>query len=147
MHIVDHTFSGMVRKSSTVAGPYRIDAAFVVGEVEELAGLLTIDPVALPVFTQVFLFELVHRHVQVKGDTDHILPRIRGGHRFAAVCTGKAVRLLPHCLIGFHRHPVEPAWRLFFEPVEKLSKSRFVASHFVAELAKVNLLHGRGLNL
>ena len=68
MHVVNHPALGVVWKACAVAGTHFIDAALVVFEIKELAGLGFIHPVALAVFVQPFITECFGSHTQVGGD-------------------------------------------------------------------------------
>jgi hypothetical protein len=141
MYVVDRSLACVMRKSCAIAWSHFIDRAFVIGQVQELAWLLAVYPVALPVFAQVFQLEFINGHSDVSGDTHNILPGIGGRHCFAAVGARKAIGLLPHFEVGLYRNFIKSAGRSFAEAGKKAAKCRFVFCYTFAKYSEINGLH------
>lgn len=93
-----------MRKAGTVAGTNSIDAAFVIGQVKELAGLTLVQPIALAIFIQPFFAECIGGHTKMCGYALDICQGVSGRHGLAAIGAGQAIRLLPYRGIGLYHH-------------------------------------------
>jgi hypothetical protein len=102
MHVVDHFALCMMWKSGAIARPDRINTALVIGKIQELAGLLFIKPVAIPVFIQPFFSEFLHTHIEMTCYAYNINLGVGRRHGLAAIGTGKTIGLFPGFDI-FHR--------------------------------------------
>jgi hypothetical protein len=133
----------MMWKAGTVARANRVDAAFIVFEVQELAGLLAIDPVAIAILAQVFLFELIHRHPDMSRNSKQILFIVCRRHGFATVGTRKAIHLLPHLQVGSNGHRIESTRRVNRQPRQKSFHRRLIFSHPFSKQPEINFFHER----
>jgi hypothetical protein len=114
MHIVHHPAACMMGKSGAVAGTNSIDAAFIIIEVQELAGLTLVHPITLAVFVQPFLAKGFGAHVKVCRNTLYVGDGISGTHGFATVGALKTVSLLPNSFISLCGYIVQSAGWIFF---------------------------------
>jgi hypothetical protein len=130
VHVIDHPALGVVGKTSTVAWTYSIDAAFIVGQVKELAGLTFIQPIALAVFIQPFFAESFGAHIQVSRYTLNIGVGIGGRHGFAAIGAGKTICFLPYGQVGLRSLSIQSAGWILFDPRQEAPESRPVRAHY-----------------
>lgn len=143
MHIVDHALAGMMREACAIAGAHFVDAAFVIGKVEELAGLLPVDPVALAVFAEVFPFEVSHRHSEMRSYTKKVSRGIGWRHGFAAIRTAKAVGALPYIDVKTYSQLIKTAGRVFFDLCKEAFEGGFIFSYFFPEQPQIYFLQVR----
>jgi hypothetical protein len=117
-----------VREACTVRGSYFVDAAFIIGQVQELAGFRFIQPVALatPLPLQPFVLKLGDRHFKMRGDPDKVLLVERGRHGLAAIGTGQAVGLDPYFFFNNSDGFIESTGRIVLEAGEKTPEYPFL---------------------
>lgn len=96
MHIILELLA-QVRETGTVIRTDGVDGAFVVIQVEELAGSPFIHPVTLssPLLFEVFFLEFGNGHVEMSRDPLEVFGIIGRRHGLAAIGAGQAVRFLP----------------------------------------------------
>ena len=141
VYIIFHLLFRQVRKSGAVNGPYCIDAAHIGLKIQELAGLFHIHPVADLIQVQVFLFEFIHRHVEVGGDADEVFFGKSGAHRFAAVGTGEAIHILPNFFVDLFGHGVQLARGILSQFGKEHPEAALVQVNHFPEGTKVDGLH------
>ena len=97
MHIILELLA-QVRETGAVFRTDGVDGAFVVIEVEELAGRPFIHPVTLPapLLLEVFFLELGNCHLEMSGDSFEVFGVIGRRHGLATVGAGQAISFLPY---------------------------------------------------
>ena len=106
-----------MREAGAVSRADGVNTAFIILQVEELAGLLFIQPVPFlfPFFIQPLRFEFVNCFSKVRGNPLQI-SRVKGrGHGLATISAGKTVHFLPDFALKMHRDATDPGWWIFFK--------------------------------
>jgi hypothetical protein len=134
MHVIVHILFGMVRKSSAVVRTNFVDAALVIFQVQELAGLFLVHPVTRsPLFVQPFLFEFFGGLVKVSRNAHQVFFGERGRHAAAAIGTFQAIGLFPGFLIGFLPYLLYAGNTVFLQFGEESTLFAFLQIHLLLE--------------
>lgn len=141
VHIIDHPLTGVVGKTSAIMGADRIDAAFIVFQIQELAGLFLVDPVALFILIQILFPELFRRHPQMSRNPDDIGTAEGGRHGLAAVSAGKAIGMRPGLGIGLQGKAIKAPWRCIADTGKKTSQPGLGKLRLFPEAGQVDLVH------
>lgn len=129
VHIIHHPPLGMMRKPGAISRPDRVNAALIVFQVEKLARLLPVHPIACAVFIQPFLAECFFRHTKMCCNPLYVFPRIGWRHRLAAIGAGQAICFLPYMHIFLHNQCIQSPRRFLFKPGKKSFKGGPVGGH------------------
>ena len=112
-----------MREAGTVSRADGVNTAFIILQVEELAGLFFIQPVPflLPFFIQPLRFEFVNCFSKMRGNPFQI-SRVKGrGHGLATIGAGKAVNAFEYLVVGRMKCCVNLTGIFCFQPLKKLS--------------------------
>jgi len=141
VYIILHLLAGEVGEARAVQGTHRVDAAHIIGEIEELAWLLDVHPITRAVLIEIFGFELRYCHAQMFGNAPQVFGRVGGAHGLAAVGATEAVGLVPYLLVNLYGPIVQGPGRLIAQPGEEGPHLSFVESDLLAERSQVDGLH------
>jgi hypothetical protein len=123
----------MMGETRAISRAHGINITHIRLEVQELAGLFHIHPIAAFVFIQPFFTECRHGHAQVSGNTSHILLGIGGRHRLATVGAIQAISSFPDFLVSLDDHFIQPPGSFFFQPGEKTLYTLFIMTDYLPE--------------
>ena len=138
VHVINHFF-GKMREPGAVCRPDLVDTALIVLQVEKLAGLGPVQPVAVffSFLTEIILFEFFGCLSQVRGDSPYVFQSECGGHRLATVRATKAIRFSPN--LGFEaadKH-IQSAGPVIFDAGKEAAEPAFVFSSLPAKGSQV----------
>lgn len=114
VHIVHHLALGQMRKAGTIGRTDLVDAAFIICQVEELAGLYFIHDIPRAVFAQPFFGKGFRGHFKMPGDAFDVGLRKRRTHRLAAIGAGQTINLLPYFRLQFASKRIQSLGRILF---------------------------------
>ena len=101
MSVIGERFFIVMREPGAIFWTDRIDAAFIINKIKELAWLIAVHPVAIAVLVQPLLFESIDRHSKMRTDPFEIPGSISWRHGLAAIGAAQAISFLPGLCIFF----------------------------------------------
>lgn len=141
MDVVSHLFAREMRKPGAIGGTHFVDRTHIGLQVEELAGIGGVHPIALLILIKPFFPERRWCHAQVTGDAVNIGLFESGRHFLAAVCTTKTVYFLPYFPVNLHGHLVQLHRWFFFYPGKKTPECGFMSGYFKGKGTEVDRFH------
>jgi hypothetical protein len=134
---------GKMREAGAVCRADSIDAAFIIGQIEKLAGLLFIQPIAvlLLFLIEPLSLELLYGLAEMRGDPLQVFLVECRRHRLAAIRAAKAIRFQPHFLFQFGGQPLHAPGRLLLQFSQECAQAALVAAGFLFKGAKVHGFH------
>jgi hypothetical protein len=117
-------------EARAIGGTDFINAAFIILEIEKLAGLYFIDPIAIVSF-QPLLAEFFGCLVEMRGNAFDICIGKRRRHCFATIGAGEAGHFFPYFFFQAGGEFFQTAWWFFFQLAEKTAHSIFAVTRFL----------------
>lgn len=146
VHIVRHLFAGEVREAGTVGRTHFVDGTHIGLEIQELAGVGGIHPVAYFIQVKPFLLERRGGHAQVRRNALDVAGLESGRHFLAAVRAGQAIHFRPNFFVEDLGQLIQFTGRIFFDFGQKATKTGFVFGYFLPEGTEVDRFHAMGIS-
>jgi hypothetical protein len=128
MHIVHHPFLGVMGKPGAIPGTDGIDAAHIGLQIEELAGLFYIHPIAALVLIQPFFPKCFFTHAQMTRYPLYVRRGIGGRHGLTTIGTMQTIGLFPGDLVRIRDHLIQTTGGLILQPGQKTSQAFLVVT-------------------
>ena len=133
-----------MREAGTVGWTYFVDTAFVILQIEELAGFCLIEPVAIAssFLAEPFFLKSLHAHIKMLRDPHEVLLGKGRCHGLAAVGATETIGFQPDFLFVFTDHFIKTAGCIVFKFGKKAPHPGFGSAGLLFEGTKINGLHG-----